>query len=183
MRAWLGVTRDPNPNPVGLGILAVLAFWPSVLLVIVGVVQSYTRYRSSQRAAPHDIRTLSPASCLDAILPLLMALLLSGCASIWSQPYPKLRDTNVHVSWMMTDYRNMVVAGLVTLGEREQVNAAYTEYKAAFDEALQAAHNVYHAPTPENVKALAKELDYYERPGPSALPRLIARIGDRPSGG
>lgn len=99
-----------------------------------------------------------PAPCLDAILPLLTALLLSGCASIWSQPYPKLRDTDVHVSWMLTDYRNMVVAGRVTLGEREQVNAAYAQYKAAFDEALQAAHNNYDVPTPENVKALANEI-------------------------
>jgi uncharacterized protein YceK len=99
-----------------------------------------------------------PTFCLDAILPLLMALLLSGCASIWSQPYPKLRDTDVHVSRMMTDYRNMVVAGRVTLGEREQVTAAYATYKAAFDEAVHAAHNNYHAPTPENVKALANEI-------------------------
>jgi uncharacterized protein YceK len=100
----------------------------------------------------------NPVPCLDAILPLLMALLLSGCASIWSRPYPKLRDTDVHVSWMMTDYRNMVIAGRVTVGEREQVNAAYAKYKAAFDEALQAAHNDYHVPTPENVKALANEI-------------------------
>jgi hypothetical protein len=55
-------------------------------------------------------------------------------------------------------YRNMVVAGRVTLGEREQVNAAYATYKGAFDEAFHAAHNYYHAPTPENVKALAHEI-------------------------
>ncbi len=99
-----------------------------------------------------------PVFRLGAICSLLMALLLSGCASIWSQPYPRLRDTDVHVSWMLTDYRNMVVAGRVTLGEREQVNAAYAQYKAAFDEALQAAHNNYDVPTPENVKALANEI-------------------------
>ena len=34
--AKLGLTRDPNPNPVGLGILAFLTFLPSVLLMVLG---------------------------------------------------------------------------------------------------------------------------------------------------
>jgi hypothetical protein len=55
--AWLGVTKDPNPNPVGFGLLAFLTFWPSVIMVIVGVVQSYTRYKSGQRTVRDDIRT------------------------------------------------------------------------------------------------------------------------------
>jgi hypothetical protein len=55
--AWLGVTKDPNPNPVGFGVLAFLTFWPSVILVIVGVVQSYIRYKSGQRTVRQDIRT------------------------------------------------------------------------------------------------------------------------------
>ena len=55
--AWLGVTDDPNPNPVGFGMLAFLTFWPSVILVIVGLVQSYTRYKSAQRTVQHDIQT------------------------------------------------------------------------------------------------------------------------------
>jgi hypothetical protein len=29
---------DPNPNPVGCGILAFLTFWPSVILMILGIV-------------------------------------------------------------------------------------------------------------------------------------------------
>jgi hypothetical protein len=32
----LGLTRDPNPNPVGFGILAMLSFWPSVVLMMIG---------------------------------------------------------------------------------------------------------------------------------------------------
>jgi hypothetical protein len=36
--AALGVLADPNPNPVGPGILAALTFWPGVLCVIIGVV-------------------------------------------------------------------------------------------------------------------------------------------------
>jgi len=55
--AGLGVTKDPNPNPVGFGMLAFLTFWPSVILVIVGVVQSYSRYKSGQRTVRRDIRT------------------------------------------------------------------------------------------------------------------------------
>lgn len=34
--ASLGLTRDPNPNPVGFGILAMLTFWPSIGLMAVG---------------------------------------------------------------------------------------------------------------------------------------------------
>ena len=54
--AWLRVTDDPNPNPVGFGMLAFLTFWPSVILVIVGLAQSYTRYKSGQRTVRHDIQ-------------------------------------------------------------------------------------------------------------------------------
>ena len=50
--AWLGLTKDPNPNPVGLGIIAFLTFWPSVILMIVGATQSARRYKSS-RPMPH----------------------------------------------------------------------------------------------------------------------------------
>lgn len=35
--AKLGWTADPNPNPIGFGILAFLSFWPSVLLLALGI--------------------------------------------------------------------------------------------------------------------------------------------------
>ena len=35
--AALGFLADPNPNPVGPGILASLTFWPGLICVIVGV--------------------------------------------------------------------------------------------------------------------------------------------------
>jgi hypothetical protein len=95
---------------------------------------------------------------LGLILSLFAALLMSGCASGWSGNNPTLKQTDLNVSWPMTRYRNEVIAGRVTLGEREQVEAAYTKYKAAFDEALSAAHNNRDAPTPENVQAQANEL-------------------------
>ena len=43
--ARLGWTRDPNPNPVGCGILAFLTFWPSVVLMLVGFVKNVRRRR------------------------------------------------------------------------------------------------------------------------------------------
>ena len=38
--AGIGLWPDPNPNPIGLGILAFLTFWPSIICMIVGVVQA-----------------------------------------------------------------------------------------------------------------------------------------------
>jgi hypothetical protein len=38
--AKLGLTSDPNPNPIGCGILAFLTFWPSVILIVIGLVMA-----------------------------------------------------------------------------------------------------------------------------------------------
>ena len=38
--ADLGLTRDPNPNPVGFGILAFFTFWPSIILMVAGAVRA-----------------------------------------------------------------------------------------------------------------------------------------------
>jgi hypothetical protein len=46
--ASLGMTKDPNPNPVGLGIIAALTFPPSVILIILGAVRSCSRYKSQK---------------------------------------------------------------------------------------------------------------------------------------
>ncbi len=99
-----------------------------------------------------------PVSCFGAILSLLLALLLSGCASVWSGNSPTLKDTDDDVSSSMAGFRIAVDAGSATAGEREKVNAAYTKYKAAFDEALHDAQNNENAPTPKDVKTLANEV-------------------------
>lgn len=44
--AKLGLTRDPDPNPIGWGLLALVTFWPGVLCVLVGLVQ---RWRGAGR--------------------------------------------------------------------------------------------------------------------------------------
>jgi hypothetical protein len=36
--AGLGLTKDPNPNPVGFGILFGLTFWPAVILIVAGAL-------------------------------------------------------------------------------------------------------------------------------------------------
>ena len=43
--AKIGVLDDPNPNPVGLGILAACTFWPGIVLAAVGVVLSVLDFR------------------------------------------------------------------------------------------------------------------------------------------
>jgi hypothetical protein len=35
--ARLGFGSDPNPNPVFFGMLAGLTFWPSIILILIGV--------------------------------------------------------------------------------------------------------------------------------------------------
>ena len=39
LAASLGLTNDPNPNPIGPGLLAFFTFWPSVALIVVGVAK------------------------------------------------------------------------------------------------------------------------------------------------
>ena len=38
-----GLTSDPNPNPGGFGILALFRFWPSVILMLLGLGTSARR--------------------------------------------------------------------------------------------------------------------------------------------
>jgi hypothetical protein len=37
--ASIGLWPDPDPNPVGPGLLAFLTFWPSVILLVIGFAQ------------------------------------------------------------------------------------------------------------------------------------------------
>ena len=45
--ASLGI-GDPNPNPIGPGLLAFFTFWPAVILIVWGLVASLLRYRRAQ---------------------------------------------------------------------------------------------------------------------------------------
>ncbi|HEX5005042.1 MAG TPA: hypothetical protein VFV65_06985 [Gemmatimonadales bacterium] len=39
LAATLGLWPDPNPNPIGPGLLAMLTFWPAVALLAIGALQ------------------------------------------------------------------------------------------------------------------------------------------------
>ncbi len=43
LAAAVGLWPDPNPNPIGPGLLAFLTFWPSVALIAVGLLQVRTK--------------------------------------------------------------------------------------------------------------------------------------------
>ena len=58
----------------------------------------------------------------------------------------------------MTRYRNVSAFGGLTTAEKQRAESAYSSYQSAFNQALQAAHGDYNAPTPENVKEEANEL-------------------------
>jgi hypothetical protein len=47
--AALGLTKDPNPNPVGPGIMALLTFWPGLGLTLAGLARSVMHYREAKR--------------------------------------------------------------------------------------------------------------------------------------
>ncbi len=40
MLAGIGLWPDPDPNPVGPGLLAFLTFWPSLICMVIGAVQA-----------------------------------------------------------------------------------------------------------------------------------------------
>ncbi|HEY2379170.1 MAG TPA: hypothetical protein VGH98_24530 [Gemmatimonadaceae bacterium] len=41
--AAIGAWPDPNPNPIGPGLLAGLTFWPAVICVVIGVLRARKR--------------------------------------------------------------------------------------------------------------------------------------------
>jgi zinc transporter ZupT len=43
--AALGLYPDPNPNPIGFGLLAGLTFWPAVILMVVGLARTLNARR------------------------------------------------------------------------------------------------------------------------------------------
>ena len=47
--AALGLLSDPNPNPVGPGLLAFFTFWPAVIMIVWGLAASLVRYRKVLR--------------------------------------------------------------------------------------------------------------------------------------
>ena len=46
--ASLGLLNDPNPNPIGPGLLAGLTFWPAAIMIVWGLIASFVRYRNTR---------------------------------------------------------------------------------------------------------------------------------------
>ena len=99
---------------------------------------------------------------------LILLLFVPGCASSSggsSSPggagtggSRTLKQGDLDVSSRMTRYHNAVAAVGLTQGERAEVNNAYAQYRAAYNEALQAAGNNRNAPAPDNVTELANQV-------------------------
>ena len=49
LAAELGLLSDPNPNPIGPGLLAFFTFWPAVIMIVWGLTASLVRYRKALR--------------------------------------------------------------------------------------------------------------------------------------
>jgi hypothetical protein len=44
--AALGLWPDPNPNPIGPGLLFFFTFWPAVICIVIGVIRVRMRNRA-----------------------------------------------------------------------------------------------------------------------------------------
>ena len=44
--AEIGLWPDPNPNPIGPGLLFFFTFWPAVICLVIGVSQVWRKQRS-----------------------------------------------------------------------------------------------------------------------------------------
>jgi hypothetical protein len=45
--AAVGLWPDPNPNPIGPGLLFFFTFWPAVICILIGVVRVYRANRAA----------------------------------------------------------------------------------------------------------------------------------------
>jgi len=48
--AKIGRWPDPNPNPIGPGLLVFFTFWPGIILMVLGVVRVRRRFLHSAEA-------------------------------------------------------------------------------------------------------------------------------------
>ena len=39
----LGLTSDPDPNPIGPGLLTFVTFWPTITMIIIGLLRARRR--------------------------------------------------------------------------------------------------------------------------------------------
>ena len=39
----IGILDDPNPNPIIFGLMAMITFWPSLILIVIGIIIQLTK--------------------------------------------------------------------------------------------------------------------------------------------
>ena len=39
----IGILDDPNPNPIIFGLMAMITFWPSIILIVIGIIIQLTK--------------------------------------------------------------------------------------------------------------------------------------------
>jgi hypothetical protein len=47
--AALGLTRDPDPNPIGFGLLAFVTFWPAAIMMGAALITALDRRKAAKR--------------------------------------------------------------------------------------------------------------------------------------
>ena len=47
LAAAVGLWPDPNPNPIGPGLLFAVTFWPAVICIVIGVLRVRRRDRNA----------------------------------------------------------------------------------------------------------------------------------------
>lgn len=88
----LGLTRDPNPNPIGLGLLAAVTFWPSLIMVAVGAWRASRHPAASAVRSPVNVTARKATTHVAARSPTASPLLLAaraaaallGAALLWT---------------------------------------------------------------------------------------------------
>ena len=45
--AAIGLWPDPNPNPIGPGLLLFFTFWPAVICIVIGVIRVHRANRAA----------------------------------------------------------------------------------------------------------------------------------------
>jgi hypothetical protein len=67
--AELGLLSDPNPNPIGPGLLMFFTFWPAVICLGIGTIQVMSGAQPAPREGPSDFTRLrTVAGVVGALL-------------------------------------------------------------------------------------------------------------------
>lgn len=82
----LGFISDPNPNPIGLGLLFFFSFWPAVICLLIGIAQ-VSRGNAANPREPAGSNSSIPAGVVSLLRILAgvigAILLLNGAVALF----------------------------------------------------------------------------------------------------